>query len=74
MQPTDTNHTGVESHDHSPFGYWTEYHDAMEALNNLVHRLGREEADVNQSEWLRIAEQMAATLSYAHSAGDPRNG
>ncbi|HEY7421950.1 MAG TPA: hypothetical protein VH541_08060, partial [Gaiellaceae bacterium] len=73
-EPTGTNHTGVESYDHSAVKTLPEYHEAREALDSLVKAINRHEAGIGQAEWLVMVEQMGASLSYSDSAGHPNNG
>jgi hypothetical protein len=72
-QPTDENHTGVESYDHSAVVQLPEYHEARKALDALVHAMNRAELEVGQAAFLQMVEQMAASLSYSDSSGHPRN-
>jgi hypothetical protein len=72
-KPTERNVTGVESFDHSIVKHLPEYHAAREALDNLVHAINSELNDeqpgtINQAKWLKIVEQMAASLQYMDSS------
>jgi hypothetical protein len=73
-QPTETNHTGVESYDHSAVKTLREYHDAHAALDGLVKAMQRDEVRIGQEEFLRMVEQIGASLSYSDSSGHPQNG
>lgn len=73
-EPTDSNHTGVESYDHSAVKALSEYHEAREALDSLVKAMSREESGIGRAEWLVMVEQIGASLSYSDFSGHPDNG
>ncbi|GAA4376868.1 hypothetical protein [Nocardioides caricicola] len=71
MNPSSENKTGVESYDHGD-RLLPEYFKVREALNELVWAINRNEvgpaADTyedGQRHWLKLVEQMAASLPYA---------
>jgi hypothetical protein len=73
-KPTEKNHTGVESYDHSSVKSLPEYHQTRQALDALVKAINAAGAEVGQAEWLIVTEQMAASLSYSDSSGHSHNG
>ena len=70
--PTEKNLTGVESYDHSAVKTLREYHEARAALDALVKAMNNE-GGVGQEQFLKMAEQMAASLAYSDSSGHPHN-
>src|SRR4051812_12407686 len=72
-KPTEKNHTGVESYDHDAVARLPEYQLAREALDALVRAINDAEAGVEQPEFLTMAEQMAASLTYRDSSGHERD-
>jgi hypothetical protein len=73
-KPTKKNHTGVESYDHSAVKALPEYQQVHQALDALVRAVTSAGAGVGQAEWLRMTEQMAASLPYSDSSGHSNNG
>jgi hypothetical protein len=73
MKPTDDNITGVEEFDHSPLKALPEYLAASEALDALVHRMRDDGIKFGQERFLKLAEQLAASLSYADATGHDRD-
>lgn len=71
--PTENNLTGVESYDHSAVKTLREYHDARAALDALVKAMNNEGMGVGQEAFLKMVEQMAASLAYSDSSGHPDN-
>ena len=69
MKPTRDNITGVESYDHRKLVLLPEYLKVSEALDNLIKAMEREDIEIEggQTTFLKIVEQMAASLTYADS-------
>lgn len=69
MRPNKKNVTGVESFDHSLLKLLPEYHVARKALDDVIHAICEHDLEVSQATWLKVAEQMAASLPYADCSG-----
>lgn len=80
-KPTTTNPTGIEPYNHSELAALPEYKAAHLALDALVKALDRHKVDLTartnypsaQAAWLRVVQQMAASLGYADTCRSCRD-